>query len=117
MNQSFVIYGQADWSVGRVKRDFAQMREIKDWRSLKVLANGIFLREKYLLTDYHVQNGYFSPQKFHFDALLFQFVLRPIGSLHFIEIRCLSLPAAPTHLNLFFISFSNNQYHFFYDST
>jgi len=55
--KSFVMYAEADWSVGRVKREFAQMREIKDWRSLKVLENGISLREKYLLTDYHIQNG------------------------------------------------------------
>ena len=55
--KTFLMYAEADWTVSRVKREFAQVREIKDWKNYKFFLNGQSLRGKYLLADYHINNG------------------------------------------------------------
>lgn len=52
-----LMYVEADWSLGRVKREFAKIREIKDWKSYQLYLNGVPLKEKYLLADYYITNG------------------------------------------------------------
>ncbi len=56
-SKTILVYADSDWTVQRVKREFAQIRGTTDWSNCKLYFQGCSLKEKMTLMEYHIING------------------------------------------------------------
>jgi len=55
--KTILIYADSDWTVQRVKREFAQIKGTSDLNNCKLYFQGCSLKEKMTLMEYHILNG------------------------------------------------------------
>ena len=56
-SKTILVYADSDWTVQRVKREFAQIKGTADLNNCKLYFQGCSLKEKMTLMEYHIING------------------------------------------------------------